>query len=125
VTRNSSTNLFSFGVWRSRGHGNLRLFLDWELALQLVEDVFEEHHVVLRPVRTMQSTKSQATPRVARTFEGTSARTRQRLSENVGRLVLTPTTIEGKSLFRVAGGAKVAGENGVMPGGGQGRNSRL
>ena len=36
------------------------------------------------------------------------------LMKNVGRLVLTPTTIEGKRLFRVAGGVQVAGADGVM-----------
>jgi len=36
------------------------------------------------------------------------------LMKHVGRLVLTPTMMEGKKLFRVIGGVQVAGPNGVM-----------
>jgi hypothetical protein len=39
---------------------------------------------------------------------------RTALMKHVGQLVLTPTMMEGRKLFRVTGGVQVTGGNGVM-----------
>jgi site-specific DNA recombinase len=78
--------------------------------------------VALHRPRNMELKPGQVRDAVVKTMmnlrsalgEGDVTLAKNALMRHVGRLVLTPTTMEGKKLFRVTGGVQVAGANEVM-----------
>jgi len=80
-----------------------------------------ERAVALQRPRNMELKPGQVRDAVVKTMTnlrstlgaGDVTLAKNALMKHVGRLVLTPTMMEGKKLFRVIGGVQVAGPNGV------------
>ena len=72
------------------------------------------HNIELKPVQVRDYVVKAMMQLRSTLTESNVAIAKNALMKHVGRLVLTPTMMEGKRLFRVAGGIKVAEPNGVM-----------